>query len=113
MGYITSERVKEIRNELKTLFPAFKFSITREHYSTVHIAIIEAPFSMTEKEYETVNIYHISSRENSPAKDVLEKVLSIAQSGVKYYETGDYGTQPSFYVDITIGKWDKPFKLKK
>jgi hypothetical protein len=116
MGYITTERVKEIRNKIKQGFPKFKFSITREHHSTVNIDILESPIDLLpdkEKKYEQVNCYYIREHyENYPEiKDILLKINDIANDGVKYHETGDYGFQPSFYVNISIGRWDKPLKI--
>jgi hypothetical protein len=41
MAYIEKERVAEIRTELKKLFPTFKFSVTRQNYSSVNIKIMK------------------------------------------------------------------------
>lgn len=41
MAYIEKERVAEIRAELKKLFPKFKFSVTRQNYSSVNIKIMK------------------------------------------------------------------------
>jgi hypothetical protein len=41
MTYIEKERVAEIRTELKKLFPTFKFSVTRQNYSSVNIKIMK------------------------------------------------------------------------
>ena len=41
MAYIEKERVAEIRVELKKLFPQFKFSVTRQNYSSVNIKIMK------------------------------------------------------------------------
>ena len=111
MGYITTERVAEIRKELKALFPDFKISITKESYSTVAIAILEAPLLLTEKFYEQINHYCIDSIEDEAKKSVLQKIMKVANAGVKYHETGDYGTQPSHYVSLAIGMWNRPFKM--
>lgn len=110
MGYLSAERVKEIRTQLKAEFKGFKFSITRDGWSGIKISILEAPIKMTEDKYEQVNHYHITSHYDGQVKEILLRIVSVANFGVKYYETGDYGTQPTFYVSINIGEWDKPFK---
>ena len=111
MAYITSERVKEIRNALKKLYPSTKFSVIREHYSGVRIAIMESDTNFTEG-YESVNEFCISNTYEGIQRDMLLNIYSIASEGTTYYETGDYGRQPSHYVWMSIGRYDKHFKRK-
>jgi hypothetical protein len=111
MAYISSTRVKEIRTELKAKFPLFKFSVTFQNYSTVSIKILEAPVMMCAKPYLQVNVYYVNKYFQGYALEVVQDILSIAQQGQKFYETGDYGRQPSHYVDLSIGDWDKPFQM--
>jgi len=100
MSYISTQQVKEIRNELKKNFPTTKMSVTRRHYSGVQITILSSPIKLTDKKYQSVNHYYIS------------KINDIASTGVTYRETGDYGTQPSHYVTISIGDYERPFEHK-
>lgn len=113
-----TERVAEIREELKREFPDFKFSIRKDGYNGVRIAILSAPINLLEGEpegtkYVDVNNYYIDEHfKDVPAvRDVLKKIYGIASRGVTYRETGDYGTQPDFYVYIKIGDSDKPFEF--
>lgn len=112
MAYLSAERVKEIRTQLKKEFPSFKFSITRDNWSGIKISILESnvDFNLGESTYKQVNEYYIERSYTGQAKEVLMRILSIAHEGVTYHETGDYGNQPSFYVSINIGQWDKPYK---
>lgn len=110
MAYISTERVAAIRKELKTKYADFKFSITKRDHSTVCIVILEAPVLMTGKKYESVNVYYIADSYTGQAKEVLQGIYSICSQGVTWYETGDYGNQPSHYIDISIGQYDKPFR---
>ena len=107
----TTEKVSQIRKELKSTFPSFKFSIVKNDYNSMSVYILSAPYQMTEKEYEQVNEYHIESFYNGQVKTDLLKIREIMTKDVKYRETGDYGYQPSFYTYIRIGKWDKPFQV--
>jgi hypothetical protein len=114
MPYITSDRVKEVRNEIKKAFPNFKFSITRENHSTIAIYILEGPVDMGT--YKQVNEFYISNHyESQPdVRDVLQKCYDVANKGNKIVSANtDYGDWPAFYVSITIGKWDKPFVCTK
>ena len=104
----TTERVKTIRCELKNALPAYKFSVTKRHYNGVSIVILSGPAKLTENN-EDVNIWYIHEQEEGVKKNVLNIINTIASEGVTYRETGDYGTQPDFYVNIKIGEFNKPY----
>ena len=105
----TTERVKTIRNELKNVLPAYKFSVTKRHYNGVSIVILSGPAKLTDENYEQVNSWCIDEQPEGVKKNVLNIVNKIASEGVTYRETGDYGTQPDFYVNIKIGDYNKPY----
>lgn len=119
MPHISTERVAEIRKQIKAQFPQFKISVTCRNYSTVCIAIIEAPFNMlidASKKYEDVNHFYIAEHyaDYPQIKEVLLELNKIANEGNgTECEDGDYGTIPNFYIDINIGSWDKPFIVKE
>lgn len=111
MPYISSERVKKIREDIKKTFPAFKFSITTRHSSTVVINILEGPINFGAS-HQQVNHFYIHDRFTGEAKDMLTKIKEIANEGNRTIsEDGDYGPIPAFYLRISIGQWDKPYKL--
>lgn len=115
MAYINAEKTDKFRKEIKAAFPDFKFSVTNEHHSTICISIMEAPIQMLDegKTYEDVNTYYIKDHyKDKPAIcEVLEKIHEICYRGnhnnsdlmTDYFDVG-------WYISITIGKWDKPFK---
>lgn len=125
MAYITTERIAEIRKEIKATFPGWKFSITRRHYSTVVIAIMSAPIDLIEGEqlaqyadgrtptkYHDVNVHWIEDnyKDNPLKAQILSKIHSIANVG--NFDNSDAQTDyfhVGFYVDISIGKWDADF----
>lgn len=108
----TTQKVAEIRKELKATFPNFKFSVIKNHYNSMSVYILSAPYQMTEEKYEQVNEYHIDRFYEGQTKEDLLKIKEILTRDVSYRETGDYGVQPDFYTNITIGKWDRPFEIK-
>lgn len=110
MAYISTERVSEIRKEIKKLFPEFKFSIRRDDYSGVIIDILEAPMMLTDQYYQSINPYYIKGLPEFQQK-FIQPIHDIAAAGREFYETGDYGTQPSHYVYISIGNYNNPFKM--
>lgn len=120
MPYISPKRVKEIRNVIKTKYPKFKFSITLNHYSSIHIDILSGPIQMiiTEqrpgKGYEQVNQYYIADHyEKFPeVRDILLDIYNIANegNGTEVID-GDYGRIPHYYINMAIGRWDKPYTI--
>jgi hypothetical protein len=115
MPYLSTEKIKEIRNEIKQTFPNFKFSIKREHYSTVCVSVLSGPieFGTTEA---SVNHFWLRDNwgHNPQAYKFLSKLKSIMSRDMgEGYEDGDYGHIPNWYLDINIGKWDKPYIIKK
>ena len=123
MAYITSESVKEIRNNLKALYPAkqgWKFSVTREHYSSVRCIILTAPIELRldiTRQNESVNNFWISSRYNDAPNDAAKEVLTNVNNilNLNNYDNSDAMTDYfdcGHYVTISIGAWDKPFQVK-
>ena len=118
MPYITAEEVKIKRNLIKKSFPKYKFSITREHHSTISVCITEAPINLLtdnkHRGYEQVNHFHIKEHyaDTPEIRDVLLVIYNIAFNGQRelVYDM-DYGRVPTFYVSISIGRWNKPFKI--
>lgn len=119
MPYITTEEVKEKRDLIKKEFPNFKFSITRQHYTSLNIAIMEGDMDLmgdSKRDYESVNHFHVESnyKDRPEVKEVLKKLVGIALNGQREITyDDDYGSVPNFYINVTIGKWDKPYTLKK
>jgi hypothetical protein len=112
MPYITKETVKQKREQLKKAFPDFKFSIIRHHGSTLKVHILEAPVNLAESTgEEQVNHYYIKSHYQGEKREILRKIADIMLAGEEsaHYDA-DYGYIPNFYVSLSIGDWDKPFK---
>lgn len=121
MAYITSESVKEMRTKIKELYPAkqgWKFSITRDHYTSVRCSILSAPVELrldTSKDNISVNNFWIESNyegKNDIAKEILLNINNILN--LNNFDKSDAMTDyfhVGHYVNISIGEWDKPFKL--
>lgn len=115
MPYISAKRVAEIRKELKKEFPEFKMSIRTRNYSTVYVSILSAPINMlssSERTYESVNPFYIGEyyKDKPEIKEILLRIKEVIDKGNHVVSVdGDYGDIPSFYIDINIGEWDKPF----
>jgi hypothetical protein len=113
MPFIEVSQVAQIRGELKKQLPEFKFSVTREHYTCLNVAITSGPLNFG-KPYEQVNQYYIDKNyEDQPeVKKVLLKVNEICSKEERTeFIDSDYGSVPNFYIHISVGKWDKPYQL--
>ena len=115
MAYITSEQVKEMRNLIKAAFPAkdgWKWSVTKEHHSSVIAALMEYPEGYDFGEgYQQVNHYWFERNETFGKREtaVLKKVNEILHIG--HWDESDIMTDYfhcSHYVNLHIGKWDRP-----
>jgi len=121
MPYISKEEVKakrtKIRSEFKTK-DGWKLSVTGSHFSSINVYILEAPINMliNDVDSESVNVYYIEKhyKANEKAMKVLLRIKKIISANVEeeVYD-GDYGSVPTFYFNIDIGRWDKPFKINK
>jgi hypothetical protein len=115
MPYITTERVKEVRNQLKKEFPKFKFSVTRQHFSTIRIVVLKSKFAfdLDGRSYMSVNPYYVRDHyKDAKQAKFLQRIVDIAEQGnATVTIDGDYGAIPKFYVDILIGDFEKPYQV--
>ena len=128
MPFISTEDVKQIRNQIKTAFPQFKVSVTCRDYRAVQIAFMEGPVELGPKAYEQVSegrteFYQVadelsytgySNADRDPvAAMVLKRAFDIgAGKRGEGFEDSDYGYVPAYYVNVSIGKWDKGYQVK-
>lgn len=110
MPYISTEKVAAKRAALKKAFPNVVFSVTRRHSSTIVVNIMKSDMDLGSKN-EQINEYHIERFYEGVKKDFLLQVLAIINTDheIGVYEDSDYGYVPNYYIDIEIGKWDKPY----
>ena len=123
MAYITAEEIAVKRNALKEAFPGWKFRVTRERYSGVRVAIMEAPINflalMNGRDSVQLNPHYMGESfrdcEDQPelvlqAQRVLVRIKEIVSEGnfdksdsqIDYFHVG-------FYESYQIGKYDKGF----
>lgn len=113
--------VAKIREYLKTEFRDCKFLVTIEkgyYTNSINIYLIEAPENVLigSDGYAQINHYWLddSKQLTDYGKKLLKNVVSFAQSYnyddsdamTDYFDTG-------FYLKISVGRWDKPFKVVK
>ncbi len=115
MAYITADRTREIKKELKAKFPNLTFSVRREHYTSVDVAIMSGDIDFSDilegRKHTSINHYHIDRMYPTHAQ-LFSEMLEIINKGnwnrsdlmSDYHDVG-------FYVNVGVGKWDKPYQL--
>ena len=112
MAYMSKENVTRIRNQLKAEFPQFKFSVRNDNHTAVSVAIMSGPvlFDVARPNYSQINHYYPESYENS---DILKRIIAIINDG--NYDHSDIYTDyfcVGWYVNLSQGKYDRPYILK-
>lgn len=125
MAYMNQEKKAKIAAALKRVIPAgWKYSLAVRHGSTIVCTISEAPFDLLKafraSEYRDpesithadVNVYHVRRAfEDECVADVMEAI--VAALNTDNHDRSDVQTDyfdVGHYVDLQIGRWDKPFR---
>ena len=134
MAYISVEDVKMIRNALKKEMPQYKFSVVRDHHSSVTIAIMKGPafaefeyFDRYTHEYkkgtlgdnngyDQINTYHTGDFYGKENAAIFDKIVKIAKTAgdKKWYDDSDAMTDyfdTAYYVHLNVGKFEKPYEV--
>lgn len=126
MAFISTAEVKAIRLQLKAKFPDFKFSIRREHHSSVKVAIVkgDVDFSseLDSRGFTSINHYY-PDRYNeeigklvTEIKKIIHKAPGTVEGGNEWYDNSDSMRDyfdTAFYFDINVGTRDKPYEYIK
>ncbi len=119
MAWIKTEHVKQIREALKEKFPEIKFSVRKEHGSSVHVKIMKSPYDFSYLNrfrpdcHTPINRYHLPE---GPHKNLFEEILEIILFGSsrKFYDNSDAQIDyfdTAFYVNMGIGDWGKGYEM--
>ena len=137
MAYISTDDVKHIRNELKKELPQYKFSVVRDHHSSVTISLMKGPAfndyeyfdrynnvtktaNLSDGEHHQINQFHLEDFYGKENAEILGKIDTIsrtapAKNGEKvWYNDSDIQTDYfdiAYYVHINVGKWNKPYEV--
>ena len=129
MAYMSQENKKEKLAALKKIIPkSWKWSLSVKHHSTLVLNIYSAPVDLieeinrcnkanqrngfdppVERTYAQVNEYYID-RQFDKTLPLIKKIRDAMMVGnhnnsdsmTDYFDVG-------WYIDINIGKWDRPF----
>jgi len=137
MAYISTDDVKHIRNTLKKELPQFKFSVVRDHHSSVSINLMKGPAfkdweyndrytgetkvgSLNDGEHHQINHHWLEDFYGKDNAKILGKIDKIAHTapamngGKEWYNNSDIQSDYfdiAYYVHIGVGKWNKPYEV--
>lgn len=114
MAFISQDDKKELAPEIKAVLKKYgmKGSIAIQHHSNLVVNVRSGPIDFGGDAIQ-VNIHHIGSNYEGEAKDFLSELLA-AMKGDKWFDKSDIMTDyfhTAYYMDINIGRWDKPYEL--
>lgn len=116
MAFMSKEHTKQIRENLKKQFPNLKFSVRKEHHTSVDVAIVAGDVDFSDilpaSGYQQINHYWIKDHYPTHAK-LLQAIKDVINEG--NYDNSDIMTDyfdVGFYMQLSIGKWDKPYMFK-
>jgi hypothetical protein len=134
MAYVNQERKAQIAAQVKPILKKYgvKGTLAVRHHMTLVLNISEGvidfignsnetcaqdPYQVARgvqpsRDYIDVNPYHYDKHFSGTAKAFLDEVLSAMNQGnhdrsdpqSDYYDVG-------WYVDVNIGRWNKPYRL--
>lgn len=127
MAYMNQERKAKLAAELEKVVPAgWKYSLAVRHHSTIVMTISEAPVdlirSMKPSEYfdptsateVEVNRHRIdiAFSDTEVAKTFRAIFTSLNTGNHDRSDTQTDYFDVGWYVEVSIGRWDRPFKYK-
>lgn len=121
MPYLEKDLARKIRQEIRARFSDFKISVRRVDGHALYVTIISGPLDLLKGVnsgygYESVNHFYVKEHyEDFPKKkDFLLNVLEVMERERDrcVYVDGDYGSIPSYYINLNIGSYDKPYEFK-
>lgn len=132
MAYMSQEKKREIAANLKKVMPqGWKYSLSVRHYSTLVLTITAAPVDLmaaynkhvaeswerrgdkfTPQTYAQINEYWLGTQFSGELLEIFQRIKAVLNDGnhdrsdiqTDYFDVG-------WYVDINIGRWDKPFQV--
>lgn len=113
MAYFTQAQKKEMAPKIKALLKRYglKGSLSVRNHSTVVLTLREGRIDFG-RDYIQVNTYWIQDHYDGEAREFLEEANKILMTGnhnnsdiqTDYFDVG-------WYVNIHVGRWDRPYVL--
>jgi hypothetical protein len=122
MAYVSQEMKSELAPAIKTILKKYglKGSLAVRNHSTLALTIKSgkidfAKLSTSDNFNYQVNTYWTDTHYTGKAKKFFAEVIA-AMKGPKFFDHSDSMTDYfhcSHYIDINLGKWNKPYIVTK
>lgn len=127
MAYMSQEKKKSIQAQLKLAIPAgWKWSLAVRNHSTIVLTIASAPVDIPahiiearkaasrpapERRPDSVNPYYFNEQFTGDLLETFKKIFAALNDGNRDRSDTmtDYFVDVGWYVDVDLGRWDKPF----
>lgn len=114
MAYMNSEKKAIIASNLKPVLKKFgvKGSLSVDHHSSIVLTLKSGKIEFG-SDRQQVNPYWFHEHYDGVAKEFLTEAFAALKSAGWYNNTRseiDY-FDIAYYVDINIGKWNKPYQF--
>ena len=114
----TGDVSKILREYVKRVYPDHKFSITTQYYSggsDIHVALMTAPYeALKNGKQHSLNQYYL--KEDEALTPAAKRVMLDINRVINSYRMSDCDSMidyfnVSFYYNLSVGKWNKPFEV--
>jgi hypothetical protein len=114
MAYVSQEMKAKLAPTIKGILKRYgmKGSIAVRHHSTLVVNLKQGPIDFGGDSIQ-VNTYWVHEHYEGTAKKFLMELVA-AMKGPDFFDESDPQTDyfhVSHYIDINVGKWDKPYIL--
>lgn len=114
MAFMNQEHKKELAPAIKAVMKKYKMkgSIAVKHYSTLVVNLKEGPLDFSEND-NRVYPYNVGDTFTGKTKEFLVE-LTDAMKGDGWFDKSDIMTDyfhTAYYMEVNVGKWDKPYKV--
>ncbi len=120
---------KDLRTELKTKYPQYKFSVTVENYNALYVCLMAGPVSpfadgYQGEGYQQLNHYYLEHYaqsypyENANGFRLTDDALAMLKDVTEIANRENWDESDSqsdyfhcnYYFNLHIGKFDKPYQ---
>jgi hypothetical protein len=117
MAYISVQEVKNVRELLKQKFPKFKFAVSGGNSLSLKVAIMKGPedFSEVLGQWKSTDINEFHTHQYGKFESLFNDMLTVMKSQNWFDESDsmvDY-FHVAYYLNLSIGKWNKPYEQVK
>lgn len=115
MAFMSQEHKKELAPSIKAVLKKYnmKGSISVQNHSSIVVTLQSGEIDFNGITDQSVNVFWIDDHweDNEVAKNFLNELYEVMK-GPRYFDESDIQSDyfhTSHYVDINIGKWNKPY----